>query len=183
MFMTIRDYAWLPAVFGGIYAVLPDLFVGPADDLGALALGALISGIWSWRRSKKEQSKTISQDHSTIRKRAKRPVFVYKYSFNCLARIGCRNLRRALPSICRMRSRVRPNFSPTSSSVYIRPFSKPNRKRRMRASLALRVPQNFVYLFHHHIAICGLAGAGAFHIFYKHSEFRIFFITNRTFKR
>ena len=40
MFITIRDYAWLPAVFGGLYAVLPDLIVGPADDIGALALGA-----------------------------------------------------------------------------------------------------------------------------------------------
>ena len=54
MFITIRDYAWLPAVFGGMYAILPDLIAGPIDDIGVLALGALISGLWSWRRSKRE---------------------------------------------------------------------------------------------------------------------------------
>lgn len=39
------------------------------------------------------------------------------YSFNCRDLRGCRNLRKALLSIWRMRSRVRPNFCPTSSSV------------------------------------------------------------------
>ncbi len=62
MFITIRDYAWLPAVFGGIYAIMPDLIAGPTDDIGVLALGALISGIWSWRRSKKESGTEISQE-------------------------------------------------------------------------------------------------------------------------
>ena len=53
MFITIRDYAWLPAVFGGLYAVLPDLMAGPTDDVVALLLGAVISGVWSWRRGKR----------------------------------------------------------------------------------------------------------------------------------
>ena len=54
MFITIRDYAWLPAVFGGLYTVLPDLIAGPVDDIGVLAFGALLSGVISWRRSRRE---------------------------------------------------------------------------------------------------------------------------------
>ena len=42
-----------PAVVGGLYAVLPDLMAGPGDDVAVLALGAVISGIWSWRRSRR----------------------------------------------------------------------------------------------------------------------------------
>ena len=53
MFITIKDYAWLPAVFGGLYALLPDLIAGPSDDIVVLILGAVISGIWSWRKSKR----------------------------------------------------------------------------------------------------------------------------------
>jgi hypothetical protein len=53
MFVTIKDYAWFPAVVGGLYAVLPDLMAGPGDDVAVLALGAVISGIWSWRRSRR----------------------------------------------------------------------------------------------------------------------------------
>ena len=53
MFVTIKDYAWFPAVVGGLYAVLPDLMAGPGDDVVVLATGALISGIWSWRRSRR----------------------------------------------------------------------------------------------------------------------------------
>ena len=68
-----------------------------------------------------------------------RPFF-YKYSFNCLARRGWRKRRRALPSIWRMRSRVRPNFSPTSSNVYGMPVSSPKRILRTRASRGVRVP-------------------------------------------
>lgn len=62
MFITIRDYAWLPAIFGGLYAILPDLIAGPADDIGVLALGALISGLWSWRRSKREKAPEIPEE-------------------------------------------------------------------------------------------------------------------------
>jgi len=54
MFVTIKDYAWFPAVVGGLYAVLPDLIAGPTDDIAVLILGAVISGIWSWRRSRRK---------------------------------------------------------------------------------------------------------------------------------
>ena len=54
-FVKIRDYAWLPAVLGGVYAVLPEVILGPADDLGAIVLGAAISGLWSWRKSRQKE--------------------------------------------------------------------------------------------------------------------------------
>lgn len=51
-FIKVRDWAWLPAVAGGLYAVLPDLILGPADDLGAILLGAALTGFMSWRRKR-----------------------------------------------------------------------------------------------------------------------------------
>lgn len=53
-FIKIRDYAWLPAVAGGVYAILPDLIAGPSDDIGVILLGAAISGVISWRKSKQK---------------------------------------------------------------------------------------------------------------------------------
>lgn len=53
MFVTIRDYAWFPAVIGGLYAVLPDLIAGPTDDIWVLVGGAVLSGFLSWRKRKK----------------------------------------------------------------------------------------------------------------------------------
>jgi hypothetical protein len=53
MFVSIRDYAWFPAVLGGLYAVLPDLIAGPMDDIGVLLLGAAISGLIGWRKRKR----------------------------------------------------------------------------------------------------------------------------------
>ncbi|HKY78501.1 MAG TPA: hypothetical protein VJ182_00735 [Anaerolineales bacterium] len=53
MFITIKDYAWIPAVLGGIYAILPDLLIGPADDAVVLVSGVLISGLISWRRGRR----------------------------------------------------------------------------------------------------------------------------------
>jgi hypothetical protein len=51
MFIGIKDYAWLPAVFGGLYALLPDLIAGPTDDIGILLLGTVVSGVMAWRRN------------------------------------------------------------------------------------------------------------------------------------
>jgi hypothetical protein len=61
MFVSIKDYAWFPAVFGGLYAVLPDLVAGPTDDLAALVLGAAISGLIGWRRKKRVEMDSGSQ--------------------------------------------------------------------------------------------------------------------------
>lgn len=49
-FIKIKDWSLLPAVFGALYAVLPDILVGPQDDLVALLLGAALTGILAWRR-------------------------------------------------------------------------------------------------------------------------------------
>lgn len=58
MFITIKDYAWLPAVLGGLYALLPDLILGPTDDIGVLLLGTVVSGVLAWRNNKKKLSST-----------------------------------------------------------------------------------------------------------------------------
>lgn len=55
-FISIRDWAWLPAIAGGVYAVLPDLILGPEDDIVAMLAGVGISGLLSYldyRRGKK----------------------------------------------------------------------------------------------------------------------------------
>jgi hypothetical protein len=51
MFITIRNYAWFPAIAAGVYTVLPDLIIGPEDDIVVLILGGLISGLLAWRQS------------------------------------------------------------------------------------------------------------------------------------
>jgi len=53
MFMTIKDYAWIPAVLAGVYAILPDLLVGPLDDAVVLVAGVAVSAIISWRRGRR----------------------------------------------------------------------------------------------------------------------------------
>jgi hypothetical protein len=59
MFISIRDWSWLPAIFGGVYTILPDLIVGPEDDVVALVLGVVVSGLLSYiseRRQKQSAS-------------------------------------------------------------------------------------------------------------------------------
>ena len=48
-------------------------------------------------------------------------------SRSLIERLGWRNFIRALDSICRARSRVKPNSRPTSSNVRVRPSISPNR--------------------------------------------------------
>jgi uncharacterized membrane protein (UPF0136 family) len=55
-FLKIRDWALLPAVAAGIYAVLPDIIFGPEDDFIALILGALLSLLLAWRRDRNQKS-------------------------------------------------------------------------------------------------------------------------------
>ena len=59
-FISIRDWSWLPAIAGGVYAVLPDLILGPEDDVIAMVAGVGISGLLSYldyRRGKKNLPK------------------------------------------------------------------------------------------------------------------------------
>jgi hypothetical protein len=55
-FIKIRDWAWIPAVLGGVYAIVPDLMAGPVDDVGAILLGAAVSGVLAWRRGRDAES-------------------------------------------------------------------------------------------------------------------------------
>ncbi|MBT3239414.1 MAG: hypothetical protein HON98_02800 [Chloroflexi bacterium] len=52
-FIKIKNYAWLPMIFSTLYAVLPDIILGPEDDIGALVLGIFLSGAMSWRQNRK----------------------------------------------------------------------------------------------------------------------------------
>src|SRR3989441_7058474 len=54
-------------------------------------------------------------------------------------RDGCRSLRSALASICRIRSRVTAKSCPTSSSVCSQPSERPNRSRSTFSSRGVRV--------------------------------------------
>ena len=54
-FIKTKDLSWLPAILGTLYAVLPDLLAGPQDDIGALALGAVLSGFLSWRGNRRQK--------------------------------------------------------------------------------------------------------------------------------
>jgi uncharacterized iron-regulated membrane protein len=53
MFFQVRNLAWLPTIVAGVYAILPDILAGPADDIGALILGATLSGLLAWRQQRK----------------------------------------------------------------------------------------------------------------------------------
>lgn len=52
MFVSIKDYAWIPAILGGVYAILPDLLLGPIDDTIVLVASLIVSGLMSWRRGR-----------------------------------------------------------------------------------------------------------------------------------
>ncbi|MDH5507799.1 MAG: hypothetical protein OEZ02_11325 [Anaerolineae bacterium] len=52
MFIQVKEYSWFPAILSGAYAVLPDIFLGPEDDIVVLILGAVISGLLVWRKER-----------------------------------------------------------------------------------------------------------------------------------
>ena len=54
-FISIREWTWLPAIAGGIYAVVPDLIFGPEDDALAILAGVLASGILTQLKSRREK--------------------------------------------------------------------------------------------------------------------------------
>ena len=63
------------------------------------------------------------------------------------AREGCRSFRSALPSICRTLSRVTPKTTPTCSRVRSLSSSRPNRSRRIPASLGSREAEQAAHHF------------------------------------
>jgi len=56
-FIKIKNWAWMPAIFGTLWAVLPDIILGPEDDIAIVLLGAAISGFLAWRQNKKLEAK------------------------------------------------------------------------------------------------------------------------------
>ncbi|HAY85264.1 MAG TPA: hypothetical protein DCY42_10185 [Chloroflexi bacterium] len=57
-FISIRNWSWLPAIAGGVYAVVPDLILGPEDDVVAMFLGVAASGLLAYVQSRRGQ-KTV----------------------------------------------------------------------------------------------------------------------------
>jgi hypothetical protein len=55
MFFTIRDLSWLPAILAGAYTILPDIILGPEDDILILILGGAISGFMAYKKNKLAQ--------------------------------------------------------------------------------------------------------------------------------
>ena len=52
MFFQVKNLSWLPTIIAGVYAILPDIMVGPTDDAVALVLGAVLSGLLAWRQQR-----------------------------------------------------------------------------------------------------------------------------------
>ncbi|HKJ26934.1 MAG TPA: hypothetical protein VJ965_04820 [Anaerolineales bacterium] len=61
MFVSIRDWSWIPAILGGVYAVLPDLIIGPEDDLAAVLIGALLSGLLNYLTGRRKKASPPSR--------------------------------------------------------------------------------------------------------------------------
>lgn len=53
-FLSIRNWAWLPAIAGAVYTILPDLIIGPEDDIVAMILGVLVSGLLAHIKDRRE---------------------------------------------------------------------------------------------------------------------------------
>ena len=60
--LRVQDWALLPAVAGGIYAVLPEVYHGLEDDVLAIMLGAFLSGalaVWKQHRIRKREAQEL----------------------------------------------------------------------------------------------------------------------------
>ena len=49
LFLKVQNWGLLPIIASVVYTILPDLIIGPEDDLVVLVVGALISGVIAWR--------------------------------------------------------------------------------------------------------------------------------------
>ena len=57
LFIKVRDWAWIPMILSTLYAVLPDIILGPEDDILLLVLGGVVSALLAWRRDKSRKKK------------------------------------------------------------------------------------------------------------------------------
>lgn len=55
-FISIQDWSWFPAILGGVYTVLPDLILGPEDDIIAMIAGVGLSGLLSYIQHRRGKS-------------------------------------------------------------------------------------------------------------------------------
>ncbi len=57
LFITVRDWAWIPMILSTLYAVLPDIILGPEDDILLLVLGGVVSALLAWQRDRSGKKK------------------------------------------------------------------------------------------------------------------------------
>ncbi len=64
LFIKVRDWAWIPMILSTLYAVLPDIILGPEDDILLLVLGGVVSALLAWRRDKsgKRKAEQVAAD-------------------------------------------------------------------------------------------------------------------------
>ncbi len=55
LFISVKNWAWLPAIAGGVYTVLPDLILGPEDDAVAMFAGVALSSLMAFLRTRSDK--------------------------------------------------------------------------------------------------------------------------------
>jgi len=61
LFLKINNWGMLPVIAGMVYTILPDVILGPEDDLLAVLLGAVISAVLAWRSQRSKKSAELTE--------------------------------------------------------------------------------------------------------------------------
>ncbi len=59
LFWKVENWTWLPLILGVGYVIVPEFILGPADDLLAVVLGAVITGVLNYRKQKRKEIEAV----------------------------------------------------------------------------------------------------------------------------
>lgn len=59
LFWRVENWTWLPLILGVGYVIVPEFILGPADDLLAVVLGAVITGVLNYRKQKRKKIEAV----------------------------------------------------------------------------------------------------------------------------